>query len=70
MKGYFEDVRILRLDKLESMHGMNRTIGVWTDEGTGDIGNRGIAQPRKPENVKKINEMENSFSEDRLTGLS
>jgi len=34
---------------------MNRTIGVWTDEGTGDLGNEGIPQPYKPENVKSIN---------------
>ena len=48
---------------------MNRTIGVWTDESTGDLGNKGIAQPSKPENVKRIDELKNSFSEDRTTGL-
>ncbi len=40
---------------------MNRTIGVWTDEGTGDLGNKGIPQPGKPENVKRINELKRQF---------
>jgi hypothetical protein len=40
---------------------MNRTIGVWIDKGTGDLGNKGIAQPSKPENVMRINELKKQF---------
>ena len=56
-----EKTRLMELAGKASQIAMNRTIGVWTDEGTGDLGNKGIAQPGKPENVKRINEMKKQF---------
>jgi hypothetical protein len=56
-----EKTRLMDLAGKASQIAMNRTIGVWTDVGTGDLGNKGIEQPGKPENVKRINELKKQF---------
>ena len=34
----------------------NRGFGVWFDEGTGDLGNKNVPKPDKPEAVKRLKE--------------
>ena len=47
---------LMELARQASQIVMNRGFGVWLDEGTGDIGNRGTSKPEQPEAVKRLKE--------------
>ena len=52
-----EKARLMELAGKASQIASNRTIGVWTNEGTGDVGNKSIPQADKPESVKRAIEL-------------
>ncbi len=43
-----EKTRLMELAKNASQIALNRCFGVWSDEGTGDIGNKGLPKPDTP----------------------
>lgn len=57
-----EKTRLMELTGKASQIASNRTIGVWTDEGTGDLGNKNTPQPGRPESVKRIMELKKQIS--------
>jgi hypothetical protein len=57
-----EKTRLMELTGKASQIASNRTIGVWTDEGTGDLGNKNTPQPSRPESVKRIMELKKQIS--------
>ncbi len=57
-----EKTRLMELAGKASQIASNRMIGVWMDEGTGDLGNKDTPQPDKPESVKRIIELKKMLS--------
>jgi len=48
-----EKTRLMELANRTSQIVVNRTVGVWFDEGTGDMGNKNVPKPNRPEGVKR-----------------
>ena len=63
-----EKTRLMKLAGKASQIAQNRKIGVWTDEGTGDLGNKDTQQPSRPESVKRIMELKKQISTSWRTG--
>ncbi len=47
-----EKTRLMDLASKASQIAANRCLGVWTDEGTGDLGNKNVPRPERPTGVK------------------
>ena len=56
-----EKTRLMHLAKDASQILTNRGFGVWTDEGTGDLGNENMPRPDRPSGVKISQSIRNQF---------
>lgn len=56
-----ERIQLMELAREASQIVLNRALGVWFDEGTGDLGNKDTPKPEEPEVVKRARELKKAY---------